>query len=126
MDDVVKVELKVEADQLGYDCVKLEEETSRDTATPEGGPCNSTVSITSNGISPRLLKTMENEISKPVTLIINQCLNTYIFPTQTKSHYRSYTMCWKCVGTRPPVRRLYDELSSNTCGVRRLATRRRC
>ena len=37
-----------------------------------------------DGISPKLLKTIQNELIKPVTLIINQCINTGIFPDKLK------------------------------------------
>ena len=37
-----------------------------------------------DGISPKLLKTIKNELIKPVTLIINQCINTGIFPDKLK------------------------------------------
>ena len=37
-----------------------------------------------DGISPVLLKHIKHEISKPVTLILNQCLTTGIFPDKLK------------------------------------------
>ena len=37
-----------------------------------------------DGISNKLLKLIKNEISKPITLIVNQCLTTGIFPTAFK------------------------------------------
>ena len=37
-----------------------------------------------DGISPVLLKHIKHEISKPVTLILNQCLATGIFPDKLK------------------------------------------
>ena len=37
-----------------------------------------------DGISPVLLKYIKHEISKPVTLILNQCLTTGIFPDKLK------------------------------------------
>ena len=38
-----------------------------------------------DGISPKLLKTIKNELIKPVTLIINQCINTGIFLDKLKA-----------------------------------------
>ena len=37
-----------------------------------------------DGISPVLLNYIKQEISKPVTLILNQCLTTEIFPDKLK------------------------------------------
>ena len=37
-----------------------------------------------DGISPALLKHIKHEISKPVSLILNQCLTTGIFPHKLK------------------------------------------
>ena len=37
-----------------------------------------------DGISNKLLKLIKNEISKPITIIVNQCLTTEIFPTAFK------------------------------------------
>ena len=37
-----------------------------------------------DGISNKLLKLIKNEISKPITLIVNQCLTTGIFPIAFK------------------------------------------
>ena len=50
--------------------------------TPSSLPSKNSSGV--DGISPKLLKTIKNELIKPVTLIINQCINTGIFPDKLK------------------------------------------
>ena len=61
-----------------------------------------------DGISPILLKHIKNEICRPVTLILNQCLTNGIFPDKLKlkRHLRD-TSCSQALPSEPKRQRMF-------------------